>query len=204
MPETKSSGGAAHVTSHDVARKAGVSVMTVSRAMSGEGYVAEKTREKVLAAARELGYTPNLSARMMKGSRTNVIGVLVNDLLSTVINEIVGAVSVSLRKCGMDLIIYNSMEDIAASGRTYTILPLHFVAADIAAGRLQAARIVNPRISRTVLLATSTHHPISRAASEVAALVREVTATLVRSGELPGRLERQARQHAGRAAVRPV
>ena len=118
MPETKSSGATAHVTSHDVARKAGVSVMTVSRAMSGEGYVAEKTREKVLAAARELGYTPNLSARMMKGSRTNVIGVLVNDLLSTVINEIVGAVSVSLRKCGMDLIIYNSIEDLGASGRS--------------------------------------------------------------------------------------
>ncbi|HUN50116.1 MAG TPA: LysR family transcriptional regulator, partial [Candidatus Sulfotelmatobacter sp.] len=36
-----------------------------------------------------------------------------------------------------------TMKDIAASGRTYTLLPLHFVAADIAAGRLQAARIVN-------------------------------------------------------------
>ncbi|WP_152446868.1 LacI family DNA-binding transcriptional regulator [Janthinobacterium sp. HH01] len=119
MPEAKlGSADAAPVTLQNVAEKAGVSVMTVSRALSGEGYVAEKTRARVLAAASELGYSPNISARMMRGSRTNVIGVLVNDLQSTVINEIIGAVSVAVRAHNMDLIIYNSIEELGSSTRT--------------------------------------------------------------------------------------
>jgi LacI family transcriptional regulator len=100
------------VTLITIAEKAGVSVMTVSRALSGEGYVADKTRARVQAIAAELGYSPNLSAKMMKGSRTNVIGIMVNDLQSAVINEIIGAVSGAVRKLNMDLIIYNSIEDL--------------------------------------------------------------------------------------------
>ncbi|SFV17376.1 LacI family DNA-binding transcriptional regulator [Pseudoduganella namucuonensis] len=106
----------ATATLNDVAGKAGVSVMTASRALSGEGYVAQKTREKVVAAAEELGYTPNLSAKMMKGSRTNVVGVLLNDLNSSVINAVVGAISTAVRKAGMDMIIYNAVEDLGSPG----------------------------------------------------------------------------------------
>ncbi len=100
----------APVTLLTVAERAGVSVMTVSRALNGEGAVAEKTRARVRAIADDLGYSPNLSAKMMKGSRTNVIGIMVNDLQSAVINEIIGAVSGAVRKLKMDLIIYNSLE----------------------------------------------------------------------------------------------
>lgn len=99
------------VTLITIAEKAGVSVMTVSRALNDEGSVAAKTREKVRRIAAELGYSPNLSAKMMKGSRTNVIGILVNDLQSAVINEIIGAVSSAVRKLEMDLVIYNSIGD---------------------------------------------------------------------------------------------
>jgi DNA-binding transcriptional LysR family regulator len=81
-----------------------------------------------------------------------------------------------------------TLKDIAASGRAYTILPPHFVATDIASGRLQAARIVNPAITRTILLASSAHSPMERARSEVMELIREVISTLVSSGELPGQL----------------
>jgi LacI family transcriptional regulator len=106
------------VTLVTIAEKAGVSVMTASRALSSEGSVAEKTRARIRAIADELGYSPNLSAKMMKGSRTNVIGVLVNDLQSSVINEIIGAVSAAARKLEMDLVIYNSIEPAGStSGR---------------------------------------------------------------------------------------
>ncbi len=100
------------VTLVDVAKKAGVSVMTASRAMSGEGYASEDTRAKVHAAAAELGYSPNALARMMKGGRTNVIGVVVNDLSSVVVNTYVTAVSEEVRKFDMDLFIYNSLGDL--------------------------------------------------------------------------------------------
>lgn len=102
----------AAVTLVDVAKKAGVSVMTASRAMSGEGYASEETRAKVHAAARELGYAPNALARMMKGGRTNVIGVVVNDLSSVVVNAFVTAISEEVRKYEMDMFIYNSLGDL--------------------------------------------------------------------------------------------
>lgn len=104
-------------TLNTVAEKAGVSVMTASRALSGTGYVAKKTRAKVIAAAQELNYSPNLSAKMMKGSGTGVIGVLVNDLNSVVINEIVGAVSSAIKGVGRDLIIYNSIDSLGTPNR---------------------------------------------------------------------------------------
>lgn len=100
------------VTLVDVAKKAGVSVMTASRAMSGEGYASEETKAKVHAAAQELGYAPNALARMMKGGRTNVIGVVVNDLSSVVVNAFVTALSEEVRKFEMDLFIYNSLGDL--------------------------------------------------------------------------------------------
>lgn len=97
------------VTLVQVAKKAGVSVMTASRAMSGEGYVSDETKAKVQAAAQALGYAPNTLARVMKGGRTNVIGVVVNDLSSVVVNAFVSALTEEVRKFEMDLFIYNSI-----------------------------------------------------------------------------------------------
>ncbi len=102
------------VTLVDVAKIAGVSVMTASRALSGEGYASDETRAKVQAAAKQLGYTPNALARMMKGGKTNVIGVVVNEVSSPVINAIVHALSEEVRKVEMDLFIYNSLGDLGA------------------------------------------------------------------------------------------
>ncbi|GAB3454096.1 LacI family DNA-binding transcriptional regulator [Massilia terrae] len=102
----------AGVTLVDVAKLAGVSVMTASRALSGEGYSSEETKAKVQAAAKQLGYIPNALARMMKGAKTNVIGVVVNDLSSSVVNCFVTALSEEVRKVDMDLFIYNSLGDM--------------------------------------------------------------------------------------------
>jgi LacI family transcriptional regulator len=65
----------------DVARKAGVSISTVSRALNNNNThrVNDKTREKVLHAARELGYSPSLLARALVTKKTNIIGILVPD-----------------------------------------------------------------------------------------------------------------------------
>lgn len=102
----------AGVTLVEVAKLAGVSVMTASRAITGEGYASEETRQKVQKAAKQLGYTPNAVARMMKGGKTNVIGMVVNDLSSAVVNRFLSALSEEVRKVGMDLFIYNSLGDM--------------------------------------------------------------------------------------------
>lgn len=66
-------------TSKDVARRAGVSVATISRVYQYPERVKPETRELVLKAARELDYYPNLLARSLKQSRSNSIGIAVND-----------------------------------------------------------------------------------------------------------------------------
>ncbi len=66
----------APVTSHDVARAAGVSQSAVSRAFNPNGKIAAATREKVLEVARALGYYPNAFARTLVQQRTKVVGVM--------------------------------------------------------------------------------------------------------------------------------
>jgi LacI family transcriptional regulator len=68
-----------HVTSHDVARSAGVSQSVVSRAFRPGAPISEALRERVLQAAGELGYTPNAFARGLLRRRTGLIGLAVED-----------------------------------------------------------------------------------------------------------------------------
>ena len=63
-------------TMHDVARIAGVSHVTVSRVLNDYPSIRPETREKVLAAIRQLGYRRNLAARTLVTSRSRAIGVL--------------------------------------------------------------------------------------------------------------------------------
>lgn len=67
-------------TSVEVARLAGVSQSAVSRCFTAGASIAPETRDKVMAAARALGYRPNALARGLVGSRTDLVGVVVGDL----------------------------------------------------------------------------------------------------------------------------
>ncbi|WP_040609204.1 LacI family DNA-binding transcriptional regulator [Pseudooceanicola batsensis] len=68
------------ITIRDVARQAGVSVGTASRAMNEAPGVMEQTREAVQRAARELGYQPNAAARALRSRSSRLIGCLFSDL----------------------------------------------------------------------------------------------------------------------------
>jgi LacI family transcriptional regulator len=68
------------VTIQDVAKKAGVSVSTVSRVLNGKVDVADDTQERILAVIDEMGYTLNLAARSMRSRRKNLIGLVVPDI----------------------------------------------------------------------------------------------------------------------------
>lgn len=68
------------VTLADVARAAGVSVATASKALNGRAHVSARSREAVLAAAAALSFTPNPFARALNRASTNTIGMLTSDL----------------------------------------------------------------------------------------------------------------------------
>lgn len=65
----------------DVARLAGVSKATVSRVLSGNGYVGQETKDKVYQAIAESGYRPNLLARNLATKRTQTLGLVVTNTL---------------------------------------------------------------------------------------------------------------------------
>jgi LacI family transcriptional regulator len=65
------------VTLQDIANRLGVSVATVSRALAGYTDVAPTTRQRVLQAAQEMGYRPNVIARMLQKQRTDTIGFII-------------------------------------------------------------------------------------------------------------------------------
>jgi DNA-binding LacI/PurR family transcriptional regulator len=71
------------ITLRDVAQRAGVSITTVSRILNGRETgvpVRDETRARILAAAAELDYQPNLMARALRGSRSSLLGVIVRDI----------------------------------------------------------------------------------------------------------------------------
>src|ERR1700754_1303865 len=68
-------GNGNRVTIHELAKRSGVSVGTVSRALNGYTDVKTETRERVLRIAQELDYTPNAAARTLVTQRSHVVGV---------------------------------------------------------------------------------------------------------------------------------
>lgn len=69
-------------TMHDVAKRAGVSIGTVSRYVNDSGYVGADTRERIRAAIAAVGYVPNGAARSLATKRTGLIGFVVSDLVN--------------------------------------------------------------------------------------------------------------------------
>ena len=67
----------------DVAKVAGVSKSTVSRLISGKGYVSADSQEKILKAMKELNYTPNYVARNLRAGATKTIGFLAPSYLGS-------------------------------------------------------------------------------------------------------------------------
>ena len=67
-------------TIDDVAARSGVSTATVSRVLSGSVPARPETRERVLAAARELDYRPSSIARALKRRETRTLGLVVTDI----------------------------------------------------------------------------------------------------------------------------
>lgn len=93
------------ITLYDVARLAGVSYQTVSRVINEGAHVSPRTREKVLAAMKELHYIPNRGAQQLAGKRTKTLGLLTSDLALHAPSQIASAVKSRAAQSGTSVII---------------------------------------------------------------------------------------------------
>lgn len=96
------------ITIIDVANEAGVSYSTVSRVVNNKTYVNAETRQKVLQAMTRLGYQANLQARSLAGGRSNVIGLLVIDLTTQYMGEIIQGIDDVLAANQYELMLYTT------------------------------------------------------------------------------------------------
>lgn len=95
------------VTIRDVARQAGVSVATASRALNGKAVVNVETRARILSVMEELGFAPSPAARRLSLGRTLTVGVVVSFLTRPQAAERLRGVDAVLSDSEFDLVIYN-------------------------------------------------------------------------------------------------
>ncbi|WP_336644914.1 LacI family DNA-binding transcriptional regulator [Microbacterium sp. USHLN186] len=95
----------------EVARLAGVSTATVSRALSGRGQVSDAARERVRAAAAALGYVVSSRASSLASGRTRNVGVIVPLLDQWFFSTMLSGASSALMRAGYDITLYNITAD---------------------------------------------------------------------------------------------
>ena len=99
-------------TLHEVARRAGVSAMTVSRVVNGRGRVDSETRQRVEAAIQALDYVPNRIARGLISQKTQTIGIIVPDIVNPFFAPVVRGAESAARKAGYRVLLCNSEGDL--------------------------------------------------------------------------------------------
>lgn len=100
------------ITIKDVAQEAGVSISTVSRALSGNIPVADETRNKVLQAVKDLGYQPNAFAQGLRNGKSRAIGLIIPNFRSLVFPEMINGISDTVNKHGYTLVLSKTEENL--------------------------------------------------------------------------------------------
>lgn len=109
-------------TIREVAREAGVSIATVSHALSGKRPVSGATRRRIKAAAQRLGYRPNQVAAAMITGRTRTLGIIVPDIANPFFGELVRAAESAAAARGYTIVICSSELDPALEARYVEVL----------------------------------------------------------------------------------
>ncbi|MCM3173201.1 LacI family DNA-binding transcriptional regulator [Paenibacillus sp. MER 99-2] len=98
------------VSIKDIAKKAGVSISTVSYALNGSNKVTDETSSKILAIAKELNYVPNAAARTLKKRESKIVGVFLTDFSGDVYGDLLTGMKAVCNAQGYDLIVCSGKE----------------------------------------------------------------------------------------------
>lgn len=101
-----------YVTMRDVAERAMVSVNTVSKVLNNKSDISKETRERVLKAAKELGYIKNVTASALRNSKTKIVGVVLEDTTNLFFAEVLEGIEAAARKYGYRLLLTNTQTSV--------------------------------------------------------------------------------------------
>ena len=93
------------MTLRDVSEASGVSEMTVSRVLRNRGDVAEATRQRVLSAARSLGYVPNKIAGALASQKVNLVAVIIPSMSNMVFPDVMSGISAALEETALQPVV---------------------------------------------------------------------------------------------------
>lgn len=99
------------ITSRDVARRASVSIATVSRVLNHVGNVSPEVQDKVLRAAADLDYQPSRAAQRLRARRSQVIGLVISDIQNPFFTSVVRGIEDYAQLHGYSVVLCNSDED---------------------------------------------------------------------------------------------
>ncbi len=118
----------AKVTIQDVAKRAAVSISTVSRVLNNNDTVASDLRDRVLAATRELGYEPDRAAQRLRSRKSDVIGLIVADIQNPHFVAVIQGIQDAAYRHGMNIILCDTDESSKRLAETVQVLQAESVA----------------------------------------------------------------------------
>lgn len=133
-----------NATIRDVARRAGVSVATVSRAVNGHSSVSPETRDRINRVSAELNYTPHAGARSLSIARTQSIGVVLPDVFGEFFSELLRGMDREASERGYHLMLSNIHADMARVTRAVGSMR----------GRVDGVIVMAPQLETKQLVAT--------------------------------------------------
>lgn len=129
------------VTIKDVAREAGVSVASVSRALNGHSNVTEETRAKIAKIAKRMHYMPHSGARSLIMRRTETVGVLLPDMHGEFFSEIVRGIDSAARGLGLHLLVSSSHGDAVETATAFRSM----------SGRVDGILVMSPHADEALI-----------------------------------------------------
>lgn len=115
------------ITIKDIAKEAGVSIASVSRALNGTDGISEASRKRILDVCDRMNYTPNGLARGLVKRKTQTIGIVIPDIMSPFYSELAVLASDAAHKRGYQALLCNSFRELGTEERYLKLLVEHQV-----------------------------------------------------------------------------
>ncbi|WP_129597717.1 LacI family DNA-binding transcriptional regulator [Anaerophilus nitritogenes] len=116
----------------EIAKKAGISIATVSRYLNDNGYVSEEARKKIQVVIEELNYTPNALARAMFTKNSKTIGLMIPNISNPFFNQMAAIIEDYAKNMGYTIFLCNTDDDKEKEKNYLEVLQSHRVAGIIA------------------------------------------------------------------------